>query len=319
MTVDNDTIPTDVSKFEDDDTGANAFLSSFRDEEPKKKVPPSEEEIKAPETDEETVETEEKTEETEPESDDPDEQEIDIKVGEETLKAKLKDLKRLYGQEASLTQKSQHASEQLKLAEAQALRATTATKALLDRAQVAFEPYRVLDMAAWALLAKDMSPENYNQLRQDAATAQASVTFLTTELDGYMREQQQKTQTEQQAAATAAIAELSHAETGVKGWSKELYNDLTTYADTQGLPEFRGVVNAKAIRLMHKAMLYDRAQEAAKAAATKVKVAVDKSKNVLRPGASKENSGQSKLTDALKILRRTGDPEDAAAAFQASF
>lgn len=305
-------------QFSDDDTGESAFLSSFEDE--PKKVP-SDEAEDATEDAEETGDTTETTEdpETEEDPDDPDNQEVEIKVGDKVEKAKLKDLKRLFGQEASLTQKSQAASEQLKHAEAQTVRATTATKALLDRAQAAYAPYAALDMASWAQLATQMSPENYNQLRQDAAAAETNVKFLGGELDGLIRSQQEAIAVANKGAATAAIAELSNPETGIKGWGQPLYKELVDFATAQGLPEFQGVTSAKAVRLMHMAMQYAKTQDAAARAAVKVRKAVDKSARVLKTGAAPTSSANATLTKAMQTLRNTGDPDDAANAFLASF
>lgn len=318
MTVADDTIPMDVS---DDFDGNDAFLASF-DDEPKKKVPSEGDEEASdtpPETEEVDADTTETEDEAEADPDDPDNQEIEIKVGEEVKKAKLRDLKRLYGQEASLTQKSQAASARLAEAEAQSLRATTATTALLKRAEAAYEPYKNLDAASWALLANQMTPENFNQLREDANAALTNVKFLGEELDGLVKADQQKTEEVRKAEVAATLAELNHPETGIKGWGAPLYNELVSYADKNGLPQFRSVTTAAAIRLMRKAMLYDKQQEAAKAAASKVKVAVDKSKNVLRPGASKPTSQDANLSKAMKVLRSTGDTDAAADAFAASF
>ncbi len=252
-------------------------------------------------------------------TDDPDDVEVEIKVGDKLEKAKLRDLKRLFGQEAALTQKSQAASEQLKVAVAQVTRATTATKALLERAEAAYAPYKALGVAEWALLATQMAPENYNQLRTDATAAETNVKFFSEELDGLLRTQTEAAQTANKAAATAAIAELSHPETGLKGWGPQLYNDLVAFAEAQGLPEFKGVTNAKAVRLMNMAMMYQRGQAAAQRAAVKVKQAVDKNTRVLKPGAAQTTSGNDTLNRALKVLRRSGDLDDAASAFEASF
>ena len=70
-----------------------------------------EEDLEDPDEAEDTDEDEDDTEEDEEEDDEPlaasDDQIVDIAVNGETKKVSVKDLKRLYGQEASLTKKSQ--------------------------------------------------------------------------------------------------------------------------------------------------------------------------------------------------------------------
>src|SRR5690242_886181 len=108
MTDSSATIVTDVadSGFDGlgEDSGFDAFLANLTGEQ--KKAPP---ETDAEATDAAAPETgsTEETADADTEDDDPDEYEVEIKVGEETHKPKLKDLKRLFGQEAALTQKSQ--------------------------------------------------------------------------------------------------------------------------------------------------------------------------------------------------------------------
>src|SRR4051812_1757566 len=115
LTTDTDTIHADVSEGPE---GFSAFLSSL-DDEPKKKAVPSDgnegaTESPEPETEEKPDTTEGEPEEAAEDTEaDPEDQEFDVKVNGETKKATLRELKRLYGQESALTQRSQ------KLAEAQ--------------------------------------------------------------------------------------------------------------------------------------------------------------------------------------------------------
>lgn len=310
MTDDASTIPTDV-QFDDDD-GANAFLSSFTDD----KKRPSGSDEGAPETQDETPAN---TEDTDGEadkgteqSDDPDDQEVEIKVGEETKKATLRDLKRLYGQEAALTQKSQKASEQLRLAEENIARTTATSKAILERAQKAYEPYANLD---WLVLAQTMDTEQFQALRQDAAAFKANVDFLTTEVDGFMKDQQTKAATAYQAAAGECIKVLSDPTTGIEGFGKPLYDEMMAFCGEMGLPTARQSTNAAEYKIVHMAMQWAKSQKAAKEAESKAKKAVDQQKRVVKPGSNANNKSDSNNRAALARLRQTGDVEDAAAAF----
>lgn len=310
-----------------DTTGEDAFLSSFQAEEHPKKLPPATEEegavkdpVETPEPEDTSNEEDPATGDDEEDPEDPDNQEIEVKVGDKTEKAKLKDLKRLFGQEASLTQKSQLASERLKEAEAQTTRATTALSALKARAEEAYKPYAELDTASWALLATQLTPENFNQLRADAAAAKTNVDYFSTELDGVLRQQAQTTQNQRAKESQEAIRVLSDPEKGIKGFGKEMYAEMVAFADTHGLgQEFRMQTNPGVVRILHMAMQYQKSLAAAGRAAVKVEKAIDKSQRTLKTGSKGTTSGNQTLRAAMQKLRGSGDPDDAAAAFQATF
>ena len=315
MTNETDTIQQDVSESD----GVSAFLSSF-DDEPKKKAP-SETDEGAPQTQPETAEPEE-TEQGEPEApedDDPDNYEVEIKVGEETKKATLRELKRLYGQEAALTQKSQRVAEAVRQAEETLQRNTTATKSLLERAEERFKPYSELDTAAWVYLAQNMSGPEYQALREAANAAKADVDFLKTELDGHMRAQAEASQKAGREAAAACIAELQDPVKGIKDFGKPLYDEMMSFAREHGVPEMVQVTSPGAIRLLHMAMQYAKSQKAAKQVEDKVQQAVAKPARTLRPGSAQQKSGNA-LKDAVSRLRSNGgDLDSARDAFLASF
>ena len=84
------------------------------------------------------------------------------------------DLKRLYGQEASLTQKSQQLSAQRKQAEDAIQRSDALFQAMLQRAEERFKPYSDVDML---LASKTMSAEDFATLRKEAQSAQEDVNF----------------------------------------------------------------------------------------------------------------------------------------------
>ena len=64
----------------------------------------------------------------------------------ETHRASVAELKRLYGQEASLTRKSQAVSQQRKQAEDALQRSDALLQAMLGRAEERFKPYSEVDM-----------------------------------------------------------------------------------------------------------------------------------------------------------------------------
>lgn len=304
----------------DDDDGVSAFLASLTGAEDDTKRKPD---VAATETEEESTDdtqdetsgdAEDNTESDETDAEpDPDDAEVDIKVGEETVKAKIKDLKRLYGQEASLTQKSQKVAETLRAAETRYGQAHTALEAMQARAQAAYAPYAALDFIA---VAQQMSPEDFQALRADAAAAEANVKFFGDELGKLQQANSTRQQQAHQEAANATIKELSDPEKGIKGWGPELYNDLMTFAEGQGVQNARMATSAPLLRLLNMAMQFEKAEKARKTAEGKVQAAPNKPTKVLKPG---QKSSGGKAVTAMAQLRKTGSLEDATEAFLASF
>jgi hypothetical protein len=106
---------------------------------------------------------------------------------------------------------------------------------------------------------------------------------------------------------------------GIEGWGQPLYNEVVNHAIAAGMnaAQARGVIDPGAIKLMPMAMLY---AKGSKAAAEKVVKAKTSTAKVLRPspnGPSKP--GAEKREQALSRLKRTGNEDDAAAAFFSTF
>lgn len=307
-----DTIVADVS---DDDQGdfdaESAFLKTFEE---KPEAEPGDAESPVP-SDSSPDEAQPEDVETPPVPSDPadDDPEFDVVVGEETRKAKLSDLKRLYGQEAALTQKSQAVAQLRATAEANSAKAASYYTAAMERAQTAWEPYSKLDFLA---LSTAMDPADFAQLRAEAKAAHENFQFVSQGVDQIQQETAKRNAENFRERAAATIAELSDPEKGIKGWSPEVYNEVMSYAVSQGMPQQSAyaIAESSALRLVHKAMLYDRAQ--AKATA-EVKKVVHKPTKVLRPG----NGSADEPSDAKAALRsqrdRGGDHESTMDAFLA--
>jgi hypothetical protein len=312
-----------------DNDGVDAFLESFKSEDERKR-PSTQEHDEAAGTDSaetpdgegdtsEQQETEEQTSDGEGEQQeiDPDDVEHEIKVGDKVEKAKLKDLKRLFGQEAALTQKSQKLAESQRAAETQFTAAQTALNKMFSKAQERWAEYQKLDML---VLAQRMDTENFEQLRQDAAAAEAEFKFYGDELKGLMQTKAEEDAKAYRTAANACIQALNdpnHA-AHIPGISKESYEDMAAWTDKFGVKGFRQVTDPAAIKIVHMAMQWQKSEDARKAAAAKVKSAPNKPTKVMRPGASQAN-GNGKAAQAMKTLRQRGDVESAEAAFLASF
>ena len=94
-----------------------------------------------------------------------DDQIVDINVNGESKQVSVKDLKRLYGQEASLTKKSQDLANQRKQSDESLAQTQLSYQKLLERAEARFKPYADIDML---VASRQMDPDTFAQLRQDA-------------------------------------------------------------------------------------------------------------------------------------------------------
>lgn len=334
--------PVQPDLFESSDDAAAAFLDRWTDDQEEKKDPPAAEtkvdtkeesepdveESDNPEEDtEEGTEDPEETQEDEDQEDDSEEQEeeteeddesseeekvldddavVEIKVDDENLKVSVKDLKRLYGQEAALTKKSQQVALKRKEVEAQSTKLNATLERMYQKAAEKWEPYSKVDML---VAAKTLDAEEFTALRQAANAAYEEFQYITKEVDGYIKETQQQQQAQLQEAAKEAVKVLKEA---IPGWNQELYGKIINYGVSQGMdPDvMNNLVDPVALQLLHKARLYDEGKKVV----TKKKV--NTPKKVMKPTANPtEKFTSDKKIKAAQKFRQTGDVEDAVDVF----
>lgn len=269
----------DVTLNTEHDT-ANAFLKLMDAEEPSKK------ETEEGETEAEQVEDTEaeatasdddtETEDGESPSEDDDEGEgktetkakkyaddegtyVKVKVGEEEHEVAVKDLKRLFGQEASLTKKSQEVAERTRYAELAQAKSLAALDVMVKRAQEAANPYRNVQ---WAALMKDpnIAAEDVQALQEAARAAFENETFLTSQLDAFVQEIQLGQQAAQVYQAQACLKALTDEKspTYIKGWDQKLYDETRSFAVSLGANRAMvdNLVDPAAFKLIHMAMQF---------------------------------------------------------------
>lgn len=328
--LDNDTVL--------DETDAEAaFLKLWEDpaEDASKKKPSDqgneEDEDESTNTDESDDEESDESPDDEAEDEDGDEDEtakdkkyadndeayVKIKVGEEEHEVPVKDLKRLFGQEAALTQKSQEVADRRKALDTEATTHAAASAALLERAMKQWEPYSKID---FVLAAKELPAEDYTALREQAQAAYENVQFLKNETGKFYTAMQERQRSELAEQAKEAIKVLSGdpKEGGIEGWSTKLYDELRAFAVTQGLDQevVNNLVDPAAIRLLNKARLYDLSTK--KAQVKTVKTNKSPKKIIKSSQSSESTKTATKGTDTKKSmdrLRETGSTDDAANAF----
>lgn len=330
-----DAATTDFDNNSTGDDGVDAFLKTFlppdaSKKEPSEGKPESKEEPKP----EETAETEETSEETLEETEEKDGSEeetketarkyaddegtyVKIKVGEEEHEVPVKDLKRLFGQEASLTQKSQQVAEERKKADETLAKNVAATDALLQRAKARFEPYSKVD---FLLASQQLSPEEYTALRNEAMKAHEDVQFLEQHLGAYMQQINTQQQTSLRERARETLKELSGDDPvkSIQGFDEKAYNELRVFATTKlGVPNeiMDNLVDSWAFRVLHKAMLYDKGKTSV--VTTKVNKTPKKIVKTTTTSEASRSSNASGSEKAMKKLAQSGSTDDAADAFLA--
>lgn len=244
---------------------------------------------------------------------------VKIKVGDEEHEVPVKDLQRLFGQEKALTQKSMEAAAQRKAADDELTKNTAATAALLERAEARFKPFSEID---FLLAAKELSAEDYTNLRTAATAAYEDVQFLKQNLNGFMQEVQTKQQGELVTQAKEAIKVLSGPteKGGIEGWSEKLYDEIRGFAVTAGLDKeiVNKLVDPVAISLINDAMLFRRGKS--KVVTTKVnKTPTKVVKTTTSPAVTQATTSKSDKKAAMTKLAKTGSQDDAANAFLAGW
>lgn len=341
-------IPKDAQTVEggdlSEDDAANAFLTTLMKESPKEEdsaednVEPSEEDDTKdeddaednsdddsddsadddkPEDEEETEEGEEETDEAEDKNviEDDSEAYVKVKVDGEDRTVSVRDLKRLYGQEASLTRKSQEVSKKRKEAEELGATYVAGLTGLLQKAQNKAQPYKQIDFLS---AAQQLQPEELNSLRQEAQSALEEEKYLAEELNTFMTNLKNHRQAQLVEMGREAVKELKR---DIPGWNEKVYNEVRHFAISSGLEAdvIDNLVDASALKIIHKAMLYDKGKSGVvttkkKGKAPKKIIKTSKS----NPASTKDLIGnKTTASKALKKLENSGSTDDAAAAFLA--
>jgi hypothetical protein len=228
---------------------------------------------------------------------------VEISVDGDVKQASIKDLKRLYGQEASLTRKSQEMASQRKAADEQLQKADASLQAMLHRAQERFKPYQEVDML---VASKNMSAEDFTALRTEAKQAEDDLKFLTEEADqfyGYIKEQQQAAKAEEAKECIKVLQQQ------VPDWSNALYNDIRQYAISQGLPEeaVNQYADPNVIMLLNKARMFDQTKKVATVKKAKAAKKVLRSK---KAPPSKSDLKREKQKKNIERLQANGNDLD---------
>jgi len=228
--------------------------------------------------------------------------------GEEKV-VSAKELKRLAGQEASLTRKSMELAARRKEAEEIGTYHAAALAQLVQMAEDEYKPYANID---FLVASKELSSEELKALREEANSKYEKYKYLTSELHTYTQRQNEQRMQAMHAQAQATIQELSDPAKGIPGWGPKLYEEVGNYAISKGMnPEvFTTILDAPSLRMLYDAYRYDRARKVT----TKKKAQAPQS--VLKSSASPDSGrfGNDKSKASLSKLRQTGSRDDAVSA-----
>jgi hypothetical protein len=244
-----------------------------------------------------------------------DDHKVVLTVDGEAKTVTVKELKRLYGQEASLTRKSQEVAQARKAAEDKGERFIVASQRMLERAEERFRPFENID---WMVAQQKLEPEEFSALREEAREALSHINFLKSEADEVVKTVRAEQQAEFVKQAKEAITIL---ERDIPGWNRDVYRDVCTFAVDSGMDAevVSQIVDASAIKMIHDAMKYRTLKS--KALEKKTQAKANAPKRVVKPSSS--NSGalgkNSEANDSLKKLAKTGRIDDAADAFLAGW
>lgn len=265
------------------------------------------------EEDTEDDETEEESEEGDKDEEEPeskktldDDAQVEVKVDNEVKKVSVKELKRLYGQEAALTRKSQEVAAKRKEVETTEAKLNVSLQKIYERAAQKWEPFSKIDML---VASKQLDADQFAALRQEANAAYEEFRFVSEEADKFIKEAESARQEQLKVAATEAVKVLKEA---IPNWSPSLYDSIREYAISKGMaPDIiNNLVDPIAIQLIHKARLFDESKKVA----TKKKVNTPKKvvKTTTSPSA-KDFKPDNRAQLAAKA--REGDFDDVADLF----
>lgn len=308
-----------------EDDAADAFLRAQPDyvdpdEEERKKKPPVEDtdgdedeaEVEETEADEGSDEEAEGDEEEVASVDADDEANVKVLVDGKELAVKVKDLKRLYGQEASLTQRSQSLAQAAKTVENSSMFIAKILDQRLQVSRAKVAKYADVDLFK---ANRELSPEDFDAIREAKKDADAELLALESDAATFVQNAHTHRRELLRDRAKTALVEISKS---IPDWNDELYGKIRTYAISQGFDRdaVNDIVDPGAIIMMHKAMRFDAAK--AKTSENVTKKVIKTSKTIAKKSESGGDYNASKLKSVNRTARVSGDIDDIVDAYLAN-
>lgn len=235
-----------------------------------------------------------------------DDAEVEVKVNDEVKKVSVKELKRLWGQEAALTRKSQEVAAKRKEVEVTEQKLAASLEKLYQKAAAKWEPYSKIDML---VASKQLDADQFAALRQEAQAAYEEFRFISEEADQFVKQAETARQEQLKVAAQEAVKVLKES---IPNWNHSLYDSIREYAIGMGMDAqvVNNLVDPVAIQIIHKARLFDESKKVA----TKKKVIAPK-KVVKSTNSASVKDFKPDNKSALLAKARGGDIDDVADVF----
>lgn len=240
-----------------------------------------------------------------------DDAEVAITVEGKEHRVSVKDLKRLFGQEASLTQKAQAIAAQRRTLDDHGLYMARILQTRYEAAQQKVAKYADVDLFK---ASRELEAEDFDALRAAKEGAEAELKALEIEGKEFVGRARQNRADGLRAQAKESLKVITKA---VPEWNDELYGKVTSYAVSQGMdPEaVNEIVDASAILMIHKAMKYDQAQS--KKATVQKKIVKTPSK-VMKNSDAPADRALAKMKSIKAKASASGDVDDVTALFLAA-
>lgn len=253
---------------------------------------------------------------------------VKVKVGDEEHEIPVRDLKRLAGRDAALTQKEMEVASLRKQTSETLQTVETAFSTILEQAKAKADALNKLDLLD---LARTQPRHVIDQLRQDIDDANKTVSFLEEGVRQAQEDRQRLIVEEIRSQVPKTVAELSNPESRyhIEGFGTdrqaEVYRGLIDFGVEMGFPQevVATETSPAALKLLHLAKvgrdaLKARAEARAKTKAAK-KAAGDKRGKSKAPARTRTASGDSlakgsaTVKSARERLRASGGRDEEAA------
>lgn len=258
------------------------------------------------EDDEAAEDDDDEEEDDEPNFIEDDEAQVSVKVDGKDLRVSVKDLKRLYGQEAALTNRAKSLAAQRTALEEQGLHVAKIMQGRMDKAKANQAKYADVDLFA---AARDMEPEDFNALRAAKEAADSEVQALEQEAGQFLNSARATRTTILQQQAVEAVRQITDPESPhhIADWSDSLYNDIRTFAVSQGMDAnaVNELTDPAAIKILNIAReaLANKGQREATQEKVKTKVKKKLAKSSKKVSGKQEKTIQNK-SSKVKSARR---------------
>lgn len=246
-----------------------------------------------------------------------DDDEVEFTLDGKAQRVSVKDLRRLAGQEKAITQRSQALAETRKTVEAQGQAAALILQRQYEKAVERAKPYRDIDLFT---ASRDLEPSEFSALRKEKEEAEAEVAFLASEATTFLKASRETGEKLLRAQADETLKQINDPESKfhIPNWNDALYNTIRSHAIGQGFDRdtVNKIVDPAALKVLHKAMLYD--EQKARSETVKKKL-IKAPARTTKKSSGANVTGVSKVAlKARQVAASSGTIDDVAAAFEAA-